>query len=80
MRRHDRAAIQRAIEGFICYALGPEQDHAGVQLSHQCAMRHVRHPEKSLLPTLSEHDVARRIEAISCELIEVAQAILKLGR
>jgi hypothetical protein len=40
----------------------------------------MRHPEKSLLPTLSEHDVARRIEAISCELIEVAQAILKLGR
>jgi hypothetical protein len=26
-RRHDHAAIQSAIDGFICHALGPEQDH-----------------------------------------------------
>jgi hypothetical protein len=25
-RRHDHAAIQSAIDDFICYALGPEQD------------------------------------------------------
>ena len=25
-RRHDHAAIQNAIDGFICHALGPEQD------------------------------------------------------
>jgi hypothetical protein len=25
-RRHDHAAIQNAIDGFICHALGPEHD------------------------------------------------------
>ena len=25
-RRHDHAAIQSAIDGFICHALGPEED------------------------------------------------------
>ena len=25
-RRHDHRAIQSAIDGFICHALGPEQD------------------------------------------------------
>jgi hypothetical protein len=27
-RRHEQAAIQNAIDGFICHALGPEQDPA----------------------------------------------------
>jgi hypothetical protein len=26
MRRHDHAAIQSAVDEFICHALGPEQN------------------------------------------------------